>query len=135
METSNSNQPTKAIRPRWSGLVNKVQPIYDYTVKFLDLLENKPDMDRNEKIQLINHFLEKREKSISTLSAPYNDQEMKLGQKLVDLNQKIDHLLNQEKLLIQKDINGLNAKKIFNQKYSNPYEGFSTGGVFYDKRN
>jgi flagellar protein FliT len=135
METSNSNQPTKAIRPRWSGLVNKVQAVYDCTVELLDLLEKKSEMDRNEKIQLINDFLEKREKAISTFSAPYNDQERKLGQKLVDLNKKIDHLLNQEKLLIQKDINGLNAKKISNQKYSNPYEGFSTGGVFYDKRN
>jgi flagellar protein FliT len=135
METSHPNQPAKAICPRRSGIVNKVQAIYDYTVKLLDLLENKPKMDRDEKIRLITEVIEIREKEISGLSAPYTVEEMELGKVLVDLNKKLETFLSREKLLVQKDIKDLQTKKVSNQKYSNPYEGFSTGGVFYDKRN
>jgi flagellar protein FliT len=115
--------------------VNKVQASYDYTMKLLDLLENKPEMDRDEKIRLITEVIEMREKEISDLSAPYTAEEMKLGKQVVDLNKKLETFLSREKLLIQKDMKALQTKKVSNQKYSNPYEGFSMGGVFYDKRN
>jgi flagellar protein FliT len=115
--------------------VNRVQAVFDHTAKLLDLLENNPELDRDKKTQLIHELLEKREKEISELSAPYTDQEMELGRRIVDLNKKVEILLSREKFLIQKDIKELHAKKVSNQKYSNPYEGFSTGGVFYDKRN
>jgi flagellar protein FliT len=115
--------------------VSRVQATYDYTVELLDLLENKPKMDRDEKIRLISELIDKREKEISGLSAPYTAEEMELGKLLVDLNKKLETFLSREKLLIQKDMKDLQTKKISNQKYSNPYEGFSTGGVFYDKRN
>jgi flagellar protein FliT len=135
METGYPNQSSKAICSRRSGLVNKVQIIYNYTTELLDLLENKTEMNRDGKIQLIHEFLEEREKEISGLSAPYTDQEIELGRLLVDLNEKLGILLEREKVLIQKDIKELHAKKESNQKYSNPYESFTTGGVFYDKRN
>ena len=115
--------------------MNKVQPIYDYTVRLLDLLENKLDMDRDEKIKLINAFLKKRDFEINGLSVPFSDQERELGTQLVKLNKKLSQLLDREKLLIQKNIKDLHVKKKSNQKYTNPYEGLSTGGVFYDKRN
>jgi flagellar protein FliT len=115
--------------------VNKVQKIYDYTVKLLDLLANKFETDRDKKIQMINELLEKREKEINGLSEPYSDQEMEFGRLLMDMNKKLTLLLNHEKLLIQKDIKDLHKKKESNQKYTNPYENISTGGIFYDKKN
>lgn len=115
--------------------MNKVQAIYDYTVELLDFLENKPEIDRDEKIQVINELLEKREKEIIVLSEPYSDQEMELGKHLVDLNKKLTMFLEREKLMIQKDIKDLHSKKESNQKYTNPYENISMGGVFYDKKN
>jgi flagellar protein FliT len=114
--------------------VNKVQAINDYTVKLLDLLENKPDTDREEKIQVINELLEKREMEINRLSTPYSAQEMELGTRLVNLNKKLLLLFDREKFLIQKDIKDLHTKKESNQKYVNPYESLSTGGIFYDKQ-
>lgn len=115
--------------------MNKVQTLYDHTAKLLDLLENKPEMDRDEKIQQIQGLLELREIEINKLNGAYTDQEQDLGAKLLHLNKKLSQLLEREKMFIQKDIKDLHTRKESNQKYVNPYGGISTGGVFYDKRN
>jgi flagellar protein FliT len=115
--------------------VNRVQALYDQTVKLLDLLENKSGMDRDEKIKQIQELLELREIEINRLNGAFTDQEQELGAKLVNLNNRLTLLLEREKMVIQKDIKDLQTRKESNQKYINPYEGFSTGGVFYDKRN
>ena len=114
--------------------MNKVQAIYDYTTELLDLLENKPEKDRDEKIRLINDYLEKREIQINELIAPFTDEEIELGVKIINLNKRVKSLLEQEKLLIQKDIKELHEKKKSTQKYSDPYQNLLDGGVFYDKR-
>ena len=115
--------------------MNRVQAIYDYTVQLLELLEDKPGMDRDEKIQQIQELLELREIEINKLNGAYTDQEQELGAKLLHLNKKLPQLLEREKMFIQKDIKDLHTRKESNQKYVNPYEGISTGGVFYDERN
>ena len=134
METSNPNQSPKTVCPGRTSIVNKVQPIYDDTVKLLDILENKQGIDRDEKIKMINDFLEKRDIEINGLTGPYTDEEMKLGVKLLNLSQRLEAFLFHEKTYIQKDIKDLHVKKKSTQKYSDPYKDMQTGGYFYDKR-
>ncbi|XJZ26937.1 flagellar protein FliT [Bacillota bacterium Lsc_1132] len=113
--------------------MNRVKPVYQYTMQLIELLE-KMDLDRDEKIQLIQDFLAKREESLRELAGSYSDEEIALGRQLVVLSGKLESLLEREKLMIQRDMKNLHAKKETSQKYLNPYQSLVAGGVFYDKK-
>jgi len=114
--------------------MNKVLPVFEWTVKLVELLENGTVQDRDEKIRQINDYLEKRETAMANLVPPYTDEERKLGIRIVELNKQLTALLEREKSSIQQDLKTLFAKKASNQRYVNPYQSLMTGGVFYDKR-
>lgn len=114
--------------------MNKVNKLYDYTDKLINVLEDGAKLGRDEKIKKIQVLLEKRKNEISLLSAPFSEEEMELGKTIISMNQKLDLLLKNEKLMIQQDIQELHTKKEWNKKHVNPYESLLSSGVFYDKR-
>lgn len=105
------------------------------TSKLIEILEKSADIDRDEKISLVEGLLGKREALVAEIVAPYTEEEKLLGAKIVELNKSLTRLLSMEKVLIQKDIKDLTHKKESNNKYANPYQNLSTDGMFYDKKN
>nr|WP_285890912.1 flagellar protein FliT [Mesobacillus subterraneus] len=91
--------------------------------------------ERDGKISRVEALLDERENLMNEMVPPFSPDEVEVGKKLVLLNSKLMQLLQKEKVLVQKDIKNLQAKKESNSKYINPYENLSTDGVFYDKRN
>lgn len=112
--------------------MNIVKQVYDCTLELLDILQ--ADIERNDKIDQIEEVLDQREEFIQQMSAPYTDEEKQLGKRLIEMNQKVNQMLQREKLFIQKDLKDLSVKKESNTKYTNPYQNLSTDGMFYDKR-
>jgi flagellar protein FliT len=113
--------------------VSAVQQFYQLTIELTQLL-GKPHGERDEKVTRVEELLDQREALMKEIIPPYTLEEVELGKKSIQLNAKLTQLLQTEKILIQKDIKGLQSKKESNTKYVNPYQNLSTDGMFYDKR-
>jgi flagellar protein FliT len=113
--------------------VGPVSQFYEQTVELIAILESADE--RDGKISRVEALLDERESLMKEMVPPFSPAEIEVGKKLVQLNSRLMQLLQSEKILIQKDIKNLQAKKESNNKYVNPYENLSTDGVFYDKRN
>ena len=110
--------------------MNKVRELYEVTLRLINVLEGQ--LDREDKIIMIEDTLELREDMLKNVKTPYTEEEQLLGTQLIELNNKLEILLAAEKLLIQKDIRDLIERKKNSQKYANPYQSLSTDGMFYD---
>jgi flagellar protein FliT len=132
VEAGHPIKPPKAIQPGWQSVVINVSQFYKLTTQLIQLLESEEE--RDGKITQIESLMDRREQLMNEMIPPYTSEEIKLGQKIIQLNTKLSQLLQAEKKIIQKDIKALQAKKESNTKYVNPYQSFSTDGIFYDKR-
>lgn len=112
--------------------MNVLSEILNKTEQLISIL--KTDIDRDEKLRLIDQLLMEREQLLKELKPPFLNDEKVIGKKINELNNELNKLLNREKMLIQKDINSLNKKRESSAKYANPYELMNIDGVFYDKR-
>ncbi len=110
-----------------------VSQFYARTAELISVLESADE--RDGKISRVEALLNERENLMKEMVPPFSADEVEVGKKLVQLNSRLMQLLQKEKVLVQKDIKNLQAKKESNSKYINPYENLSTDGVFYDKRN
>lgn len=110
-----------------------VSQFYERTSELIAILESADE--RDGKISRVGALLDERESLMNELVPPFSPSEVEIGKKLVQLNSRLMQLLQSEKILIQKDIKNLQAKKESNNKYVNPFENVTTDGVFYDKRN
>jgi flagellar protein FliT len=113
--------------------VNAINEFYKITVELVRLLENS-QAERDGKILQVEALMAQRETLMSRIFPPYTQEETEVGRNLIQLNAKVEQLLLKEKISIQKDIKALQFKKESSSKYANPYQGFSSDGMFYDKR-
>ncbi len=113
--------------------MGSVSLFYERTAELIAILESAGE--RDGKISRVEALLDERESLMKEMLPPFSPDEVEVGKKLVQLNSRLMQLLQKEKVLIQKDIKNLQAKKESNNKYVNPYDNLSTDGVFYDKRN
>ena len=114
--------------------MNPVKEFYELTIQIIELMENSGEQDRDSKIEKIEGMLQKREALMVEIKPPFSSEENELGKKIIELNKKLEGLMETEKVLIQKDIKDLNIKKQSNKKYTNPYQSLSTDGMFYDRK-
>lgn len=133
METSYSVKPSETAQSGWHGLVSAINEFYKVTVELVRLLENS-QVERDVKILQVEALMAQRETLMSRIFPPYTQEETEVGRNLIQLNAKVEQLLLKEKISIQKDIKALQFKKESSSKYANPYQGFSSDGMFYDKR-
>lgn len=113
--------------------MSAVQQFYQLTLELIQRLQKRLG-ERDETIKQVEDLLDQRETLMKDLVPPYTAEEMEIGKKLIPLNARLTQLLQSEKISIQQDIKGLQAKKESNTKYVNPYQNLSTDGMFYDKR-
>lgn len=115
--------------------MNPVKGVYVTTVEMIQYLENSTEEDREKRIEEINKMLEKRQEFLDKIEKPLSSGEEDLAKKAMQLNKKLDALLQQEKQNIQKDMEQLKVTKKSNRQYINPYASLqNTGGSFFDKR-
>lgn len=114
--------------------MEEIQAFYEATNQLLELLQEEK-MNRDIRIEKIQHLLDQREDLLKKFQPPFSQQEQEIGDHLVELNQKVEQLLQKQKLEIQQDLKKLHIQRETNHKYTNPYESLSIDGVFYDKRN
>lgn len=99
--------------------------------KILD--EQIPSEDREEYLIKIQELLDERQKHLSEfpdLSALREHTKLEL----MELEKKINSLMEQQKENIKKDLRTLQLKRKKNKQYSDPYGNFSIDGMFLDKK-
>jgi flagellar protein FliT len=112
-----------------------VQLCYDLTNDLLQLVQSFNEENRDDVINQIEELLEKRQDILQQIKPPFSNEENALGQEIVKMNRTLDTKLILISNEVQRDMNGLNKKKVSAKKYTNPYESVNFDGMFYDKRN
>lgn len=91
--------------------------------------------DRDERIESIMSFLDKREQLLQGVQKPFSHQEKELFQQIIVWDQLITTKFSELKSQIQQDMVQAKKSKNSTQQYMNPYQNVSTSdGMFYDKR-
>ena len=92
-------------------------------------------MEREEVIERINDFHEKRKPLLDQLQPPVSEEESIKANELIQFNEIITRYIQQSLNDVKKDIQVGNQKKKHTHHYSDPYGNQrGTDGAFYDKR-
>ncbi|MFC3886545.1 flagellar protein FliT [Bacillus songklensis] len=112
-----------------------VLQVYEITKQLYELVTISPSgEERDSYIRRIEELLGQRQRLLPQVKSPFSEEETKLGQEIVQMNQVIDGHLKQRKEEVSVDIRKLKQKQQKTNKYINPYENLSFDGTFYDKR-
>lgn len=114
--------------------MSAVKEYFEATRELIDLLRTD-NLDRDEKLQMVEELLNKRDDLITLIKPPYSQEDKEIGRQLLQLERVLSKLLDHEKVLIQKDMKELTVKKGTTNKYANPYDSLAIDGIYYDKRN
>ncbi len=112
-----------------------VKQLHELTTEMYDKLQNA-DSDREQLVKDITAFVRKRETIIKDVKPPYTEEEKKLGQELVQMDQQIQAVFENLLSGLKGSMRQIQNKKRNNTKYVNPYQNVSTvDGMFFDKKN
>ncbi|WP_280769530.1 flagellar protein [Salipaludibacillus daqingensis] len=92
------------------------------------------DEGREEYIEMIDSHLAKRQKLLNELQRPVGEQETKLANELIEMNENVNRRMQVVQGEIRTDINQLKKRKTTGKKYENPYSGRTADGVFFDSK-
>src|SRR5699024_7667665 len=114
-----------------------LQALYDLSVNMLTSLEKVPvDIEEREQVvELVQSFIEKREQLLRQIKGPYSEGEMQLDKQLIHLDEQITHKMNDLLQQIQIDMKKVKEKKKLNRSYINPYGNIkTTDGMYLDSK-
>lgn len=113
-----------------------IKELHQLTEGLLYHLEKQlpKDEGREEYIEGIDSFLEKRQKLLDQLTRPEGAEESRLAAELIEMNKTVNIKLSAVQSRIRSDINQLKKRKNTGKKYENPYNGPTADGVFFDSK-
>jgi len=117
--------------------MNRVLAVYEQTEKMLQLLESlkTEETERDDTIAEIDKLIHKRERLIAELKAPYTNEEMAAGRKIIVLNEQLEKEMNLLFNEIKLDMKKVKQSKGQNYSYLNPYGKMkTTDGMYVDNK-
>lgn len=133
METSDSNESSKAIS-RWISLMpSSLQNCYELTEQLVQLSRIQPSQVTDEQYNEINELLEARQKLLGNLKKPSNNEEQQMVNRLLEDSRELNQNLVGIKKHIQSNIQNLKKKKVSNKQYLG-YNTIGADSYFYDKK-
>ncbi|MFA1821350.1 flagellar protein FliT [Virgibacillus oceani] len=136
METGYFKITPAAISAGSTGLMNRVQTVYEISEALQELLNKEvTDKNRAEIIEETNVLVDKRENYINALQPPYTNEEMEIGKKLISLNAEIHTKMQQLYAELKLELKNVRKQKKSNRSYINPYANVrNTDGMFMDSK-
>ncbi|MCR2822388.1 hypothetical protein [Lederbergia panacisoli] len=114
--------------------MNAVEKCVEITEELITVLKANSN-DRDKTIIEIEHLLEQRSEWLSKIKSPFSEKDQLIGKRLTILDKEMTNQLKKIQVGIQKDINGLEQRKISAERYTNPYAATEQlDGMFYDQR-
>jgi len=116
--------------------MNRLKPIYELTIEIKDLLaEDIPSKGREDTITQLNELIKRRGSYIDAMSQPFDEEEKRLGQKVISINASVQSRMQALFSDLKKDIQSMKKQKKSNRSYINPYKDVQTmDGMFMDKK-
>lgn len=116
-------------------MTERMQRLYDISIELKQILNNINRSNRDEMLPKVNDLINKRETFIKQVKEPYSDDEKRMGQKIIQLNEEIQSLMDYMLEDIKKDILQLKQNKSSNMSYINPYSKTdTTDGIYLDSK-
>ncbi|MFE1243056.1 hypothetical protein ACFW35_02900 [Fictibacillus sp. NPDC058756] len=116
--------------------MSAVKILLEITKNLFDHLSSGlPKEEREPYIERLNEMLDQRQAIMGKLPATYSDEEQRLGQMIVKMNETIEPLLVRQFEEIKHNLSIMKKKKEKNVQYANPYQTLSADGMYFDKKN
>lgn len=114
--------------------MNAVEKCVEITEEIIELAKST-SANRDEVIRDVERLLDERSEWVSRIKKPFSSEEQINGKKLIALDQEMTSHLKKILMDIQRDMNGLELRKLSAERYANPYAATEQlDGIFYDKR-
>jgi flagellar protein FliT len=94
-----------------------------------------PKEEREPYIERLNELLDQRQAIMDKLPAVYSEEEKRMGQMIVKMNETIEPLLVRQFKEIKHNLSMMKKKKEKNVQYANPYQTLAVDGMYFDKKN
>ncbi|UJL45338.1 flagellar protein FliT [Virgibacillus sp. NKC19-16] len=116
--------------------MNRLESLYDITIQLKNVLDQDIiAKNRGSVIEKVNELIEKRGQLMVDLTEPYTEEEKRLGQQLVPLNEGIQASMNQLFNHLKAEMKQVKKQKKSNRTYTNPYESVQAmDGMFMDSK-
>lgn len=116
--------------------MNRLEKIYELTLQIKQLFEQNVDSNnREDVIEQLNELLEKRGEYMKQLTPPYTEEENKLGQQLIPMNEQIEKQIQKVFHELKLEMKQFKKQKKTNHSYANPYKQVQVNdGMFLDKK-
>ncbi|MBS4200375.1 hypothetical protein KHA93_12105 [Bacillus sp. FJAT-49732] len=115
-------------------MMNAVEKCVEITKEIISLSKSS-STERDEVISEIERLLGMRSEWLSKINKPFSTEEQIAGKNLIILDKVMTSQLKKIQMDIQRDMNGLEQRKISAERYTNPYAATEQlDGIFYDKR-
>jgi flagellar protein FliT len=135
VERSDSDQSPHAAWRDWTRVMSSVKILLEITKNLFDHVSaGLPIENREPYIERLNEFLEQRQVIMNKLPAVYSEEEQRLGQMIVKMNETIGPLLTRQFEEIKHNLSLMKKKKEKNTQYANPYQSMSADGMYFDKK-
>lgn len=111
--------------------------VYEQTKMMLDLLEQYTlkEKDRDQTMKEMDELIQKRDQLIAPLKEPYTDEEMAIGKKIIQMNEKLEQEMSHIFGEIKTDMKKAKKNKELNYSYLNPYGDIkTTDGMYVDNK-
>ncbi|HLS06701.1 MAG TPA: hypothetical protein VK079_02020 [Bacillota bacterium] len=117
-------------------MTRHIEKLYDLTEELLNLVIQKPlNKNRESLINDINDLIDRREKCIKNIQPPYTENEVTIGQQIVQMDEEISQKMLHMQQSIRNEIKHMRKSKQSTTSYVNPYENVRTiDGMFLDQR-
>ncbi|WLR50555.1 hypothetical protein LC040_15010 [Bacillus tianshenii] len=113
----------------------------EYLVKLLQnseelvkLLKGSFSDEEGKSVEDVHKLLDQRQLIINRVGKPKNEQEQQIAQKIVHYQSEINVLMEKHKGQFDQELKKLKARKVKNQRYSNPYDKVNNDGMFLDRK-
>jgi flagellar protein FliT len=136
MERSDSDHPPHAAWRDWTRVMSAVNILLEITKNLFDHVSaGLPKEEREPYIERLNELLDQRQAIMDKLPATHSEDEQRVGQMIVKMNETIEPQLVRQFEEIKHNLSMMKKKKEKNVQYANPYQTLSADGMYFDKKN
>jgi flagellar protein FliT len=136
VERSDPDQPPHAAWRGWTRVMSAVKILLEITKNLFDHVSSGlPKEEREPYIEQLNELLDQRQAIVDKLPVVYSEEEQRMGQMIVKMNETIEPLLLRQFEEIKHNLSLMKKKKEKNGQYANPYQTLSADGMYFDKKN
>lgn len=116
-------------------MMSALREYFQVTKEAIEVLSDLSwEKDREIAISRLDEIIRIRESLQKDIQPPFTDEEKKLGELCVKLNEELAKAMAKRRMEVARNLKKVREQKKHNQKYANPYEAILTDGVYYDKR-